>query len=136
MGTPVTDLEAWVRRAHPDWPETGIQGALANFEVLPDGTVSPWLTRERHMTILGQMWEHHPSSTYPEVRLPVSLLFAESEHEHPARIQLRRESVQAALDAMPQATVEWFRPADHDLHAQHPVRCARSLARFAAGIAT
>ncbi len=133
-GTPVTELESWIRRAHPDWPETGIAGALANFEVLADGTITPWLTRERHMIILRELWEHHPSRLYPRVGVPVSLLFAESEGEDPARLALRRESVQAAMDALPRATVEWFRPADHDLHAQHPVRCARSMADFAAGL--
>ena len=64
-GTPVTELEAWIRRAHPDWPETGIQGTLANFQVLSDGTVAPWLTRERHMIILRALWEHHPARLYP-----------------------------------------------------------------------
>ena len=76
------DLEAWIRRAHPDWPETGIAGTLANFQVLADGTVAPWLTRERHMIILRQLWEHHPPQLYPKVRAPVSLLMAESGRDY------------------------------------------------------
>ncbi len=133
-GTPVTELERWIRRAHPDWPETGITGTLGNFQVLADGTVTPWLTRERHMTILRQLWEHRPSEVYQRIQAPVLLQSAEPVGEDPARTELRRASVQGAVEAIAQATVEWFRPADHDLHAQHPDRCARSMADFAARI--
>ena len=133
-GTPVTEIESWIRRAHPDWPESGIAGTLANFQVLGDGTVEPWLTRERHMTILRQLWEHHPARLYPRIRVPVLLQSAEPAHEDPARTAMRRASVEAAQRAIPRASVEWFTPADHDLHAQFPDRCARSLVDFAAAI--
>ena len=135
-GTPVTDLEAWIRQAHPDWPESGIVGTLANFQVLGDGTVAPWLSREHHMTILRQLWEHHPARLYPRIRVPVLLQSAEPTTEDPARTEMRRASVESAQQAIPRATVEWFTPADHDLHAQFPERCARSLADFAASIAS
>jgi pimeloyl-ACP methyl ester carboxylesterase len=134
-GTPVTELERWIRRAHPDWPESGIAGTLANFQVLGDGTVLPWLTRERHMMILRELWEHHPAKLYPRIRVPVLLLNAEPATEDPTRTALRRASVDAAQQAIPRATVEWFRPADHDLHAQFPERTARALVDFAASIA-
>ena len=133
-GTPVTELEAWIRRAHPDWPEGGIQGTLANFQVLTDGTVAPWLSREHHMTILRELWEHHPARLYPRIRVPVLLLGAEPAAEDPTRTQMRHASVEAAEQAIPRVSVEWFSPADHDLHAQFPERCARSLADFAASI--
>ena len=55
-------------RAHPDWPETGIQGTLANFEVRADGTVAPWLTYDRHIAILRGLWDDHPSARYADVR--------------------------------------------------------------------
>ena len=134
-GTPVTELEAWLRRAHPDWPESGIAGTLANFQVLGDGTVAPWLTKEHHMTILRHLWEHHPARLYPHIRVPVLLQSAEPATEDPARTAMRHASVEAAQQAIPGTTVEWFKPADHDLHAQFPERCARSLADFAATIA-
>ena len=70
-GIRAEDLEAKVRRQFSDWPEAGIRGALANFEVLPDGTVAPWLTRARHMTILRQLWEHRPSEVRPRLTMPV-----------------------------------------------------------------
>jgi pimeloyl-ACP methyl ester carboxylesterase len=134
-GTPVIELEAWIRQAHPDWPESGIAGTLANFQVLSDGTVLPWLSREHHMIILRELWEHHPARLYPRIRIPVLLQVAEPATEDPARRALRRASVEAAEQGITNCAVQWFRPADHDLHAQFPDRCARSLADFAASIA-
>ena len=69
-----SEIEAYVRGAHPDWPETGIAGTLANFEVLADGTIAPWLTFERHIAVLRGMWDHRPSQAYENVRVPVLLV--------------------------------------------------------------
>lgn len=134
-GTPVTELESWIRKAHPDWPESGIEGTLANFQVLGDGTVVPWLSRERHMIILRELWEHHPARLYPRIRVPVLLQVAEPASDDEERTALRRASVEAAERGIQHCRVEWFQPADHDLHAQFPERCARSLADFALSIA-
>lgn len=43
-GRRFSEIEGYIRSAHPDWPESGIRGTLANFEVRADGTVAPWLT--------------------------------------------------------------------------------------------
>ena len=48
----LAEIEGYIRSAHADWPETGIRGTLANFEVRTDGTVAPWLTYERHLAVL------------------------------------------------------------------------------------
>ncbi|MSW46690.1 MAG: alpha/beta fold hydrolase, partial [Actinobacteria bacterium] len=44
VGTPATSMERWMREGNADWPETGIVGAMANFEIRSDGTIAPWLT--------------------------------------------------------------------------------------------
>jgi phenylalanyl-tRNA synthetase beta subunit len=36
-------------------------------------------------------------------------------------------AVESALRNLARGRVEWFRPAHHDLHAQHPERCAHVL---------
>ena len=41
IGTPAAGFERMIRAHHPDWPESGIAGTLANVEVLPDGTIRP-----------------------------------------------------------------------------------------------
>lgn len=104
------EVEAMLRARHPDWPEAGVHGMLANFEVRADGTVAPWLTRDRHMLILRALYEHRPSTRYPSLKVPVLLI--------PAR---------AGDVAFPSAARVRPINGDHDLHAQHPDRVAGLL---------
>jgi len=120
VGMPLARIEGYIRGAHPDWPDAGIAGTLANFDLRPDGTIAPWLTRERHMAILRQLWLHHPTERYPLVSVPVLLTPAEAPGDPAPRITSRRLGIEAALAGLPAARVHWFRPADHDIHAQHP----------------
>jgi pimeloyl-ACP methyl ester carboxylesterase len=110
-------IEGYIRGAHPDWPETGIAGTLANFDLRPDGTVVPWLTFDRHVDILRGLWEHHPSRRYPEVRVPVLLVPADTGDA--SREAQRRDGVGLALSSLASARATWF-TGDHDIHAQHP----------------
>jgi pimeloyl-ACP methyl ester carboxylesterase len=115
------DVERFIRGAHPDWPETGIEGVLANFEVLPDGTIAPWLTYERHLAVLRGMWDHHPSERYASVAVPVLLVPAAGGDAD--REAQKRQGVDLALAALPNARLRWF-TGDHDIHAQHPAELA------------
>lgn len=123
-GTPVVEIEAMLRRLHPDWPETGIRGALACFEVREDGTVAPWLTRDRHLQILRSMWDRPPAEVHPLVRVPVLLLPAD---DGSSWSEQKRHDVAAAEAALARSRTHWFSPADHDVHAQHPLEVARVL---------
>ena len=120
VGRPLAEIEAYLRSAHPDWPETGIRGTLANFEVRPDGTIAPWLTFDHHIAVLRGLWEHHPSERYGGVLAPVLLAPAE---DGSARSESKHAAVDAALAALPLARVRWF-AGDHDIHAQHPAELA------------
>ena len=124
-GLPFSRFEPNVRAMNRDWPETGINGSLANFEVLPDGTIRPWLTLDRHMQILRSLWEHRPSALYPHIDRPV--LFLPADSGDVAWTNDKQQAVDAALAALDRGAVEWFRPAHHDLHAQHPQRCAEVI---------
>jgi pimeloyl-ACP methyl ester carboxylesterase len=121
-GTSAESLRQYLRSAHPDWPESGIEGAMANMEHLPDGTIRPWLRFERHMSILRGLWEHRPSAIYGAIEVPVMLVPAEGPRGVFA--DTKREAVERAARMLPRSRVEWFSPADHDLHAQHPERFA------------
>ncbi|MBX3031189.1 MAG: alpha/beta hydrolase [Chloroflexi bacterium] len=127
LGAPRVSLETRIRASHPDWSESAIEGVLANFRVLDDGTVAPWLTRERHMAILRHLWEHRPSVRYPSLRVPVTLLVAEPAAEDPARRVAREAAVTAIEASTPTARVTWFRSGDHDLHAQVPEQVAAAI---------
>lgn len=126
-GTPVALIERWLRDAHPDWPEAGIVGTLANFEVRADATVAPWLTLERHLAVLRGLWEHDPFDRFPHVTEPVLFLGAEPADGHrPARHAGVDEAVRVLTGAGVDARVDWL-TGDHDLHAQHPVQVAARL---------
>ncbi len=109
-GTPVARFEAMIRRQHPSWSDWGVAATMANCEVRADGTVRPWLSRDRHMRILRALWEHRPMERLP-VGVPTTLLFA-------ARAEAdRARSLERGL------RVEWL-DGDHDLHVQQPDRVA------------
>ena len=134
VGTARADLERMLRSSHPDWPDSGIQGTLACFEVRDDGTIAPWLTLERHLLVLRGLWEHRPSQRFAVIEEPVLLLGADAGAGgdwHEAKVQ--GHAVAAA--SLRRGRVEWLR-GDHDLHAQHPERVADVLARFADEIET
>ena len=132
-GTPLADFEAMLRRSHPDWPEPGIQGTLGNVEVCPDGTVRPWLTLARHLTILRQLWEHHPVEAMARIAVPVLIIPAGRPEGRASRHEAgKREATRAALAALPTGAVRWV-DGDHDLHAQHPAVIAGLLEAAADG---
>jgi pimeloyl-ACP methyl ester carboxylesterase len=126
-GTKFSRIEAAIRSARPDWPESGVAGTLANFEILEDGTVRPWLSLENHLRILRALWEHQPRRRYASVSVPVLLIPAGGDADD-AGMAAKQANIAEALDALPSARVRWYEPpADHDLHAQHPEAIARDL---------
>jgi pimeloyl-ACP methyl ester carboxylesterase len=118
IGTRASDFERLIRTNHPDWPESGISGTLANVEVLPDATIRPWLTRANHMRILRHMWEHHPSQRYGLIDVPTLMLVAEDRSNQRWMTGKRREIKQAST-MLKRSDARWIE-GDHDLHAQHP----------------
>lgn len=124
-GTPADRMESWIRSNHSDWPESGVVGTMANMEVLGDGTVRPWLSRDNHMRILRHLWEHHPRELYPLVEAPALLLMADD----PSNLRwmaAKRDEVAGAVKGLRRTTVHWIQ-GDHDLHAQHPALVAELI---------
>lgn len=125
VGLPATSVETRIRQMHPTWPASGIAGTMANFEIRADGTIAPWLTFERHMRILRELWGHHPAELFAQVRVPVLLLPADTGDG--AWTAEKRAAVSRADASLARARTQWFSPADHDVHAQHPVEVAAAL---------
>ncbi len=113
-----TDEEKFLRRAHPDWPETGIQGALACHDVDEQGRIQVILTWDRHRQIVEAMWHQRVSQRWSSIKVPVLFVTA-SERMRPA--------VEAAIEALPDGRGVWFEGAHHDVHAQKPVEVADAL---------
>jgi pimeloyl-ACP methyl ester carboxylesterase len=126
------EVGALIRSAHPDWTESAIQATLANFETLPDGTVRPWLTLERHMAILRAMWEQKTAELYPLVREPVLICVAQ---EGEATSEVRERHIAAAQAGLRRAATRWFKNTAHDIHLHRPALLARMfLAQLKTGI--
>jgi pimeloyl-ACP methyl ester carboxylesterase len=124
-GVTASDFEAMVRERHAGWPEAGVAGALANMEVLPDGTIRPWLTRQRHEAIVRAMWEEDLAAQFARVEAPVVFVMAEGPE---ARWTAdKRVGVEEALRALANGRALWI-AGDHDLHAQRPDLVARVIA--------
>lgn len=119
LGTPAGSLRQRMQSFHPDWSDEAINGAMANMEVLADGTIRPWLTRERHMAVLRGLWEHRPSELFATIDLPVLFVSAAGTRDD-AATAVKRSAIDAAVAALRRGRSVWFQPADHDLHAQKP----------------
>lgn len=124
-GLAFAEIDAMLRGRHPDWPESGIAGALACFEVRDDGTVTPWLSFDRHLAILRAMWEQRIHEVLRQVTVPTLLLPCDdgSGSDHQRR---KRASVEAAESSLRTSRTHWFE-AEHDVHAQHPTQVADVL---------
>lgn len=134
-GLAASTLRQRFRQFHADWPDSGIDAAMANFTVRPDGTVQARFSRERHRAALRGLWEHRPREVYARVDVPVLLMPAHG--PEPAadlardpkdqRTTRNRALVREAEAALPRARIRWYPGADHDLHAQHPKQVAADL---------
>ncbi len=121
VGLPLEAVEGYFRTNHADWPEEGIEGSLGNFEIRPDNTIAPWLTRDRHKAILEAMWNQRTSDLWRDLRVPALIVPVDGGEND--WTSAKRAGVESAL-AEARATgtpvrVEWFR-GDHDIHAQRP----------------
>ena len=123
-GVAAVDMEARLRAAHPTWDDRGVAATMANFEVLPDGTVRPWLSFDRHMRILRSLWEHRPSDIFPELAVPLLLALADTGDDW---VSAKWAQGERAERLAPVCRVRWFTPADHDVHVQHPGPLAELL---------
>jgi pimeloyl-ACP methyl ester carboxylesterase len=117
-GITAESFERMLRAQHPHWPESGIQGALGNVEVLADTTIRPWLSRPNHMQILRGLWEHRPSARFASVKVPALILPAE-DSTNPRWMASKRVDVERAAASLERSFTRWM-TGDHDLHAEHP----------------
>ena len=104
------------------------------FRSQPDGTVRPFLTRDRHRMILAGLFEHDPRAGLDRVEVPV--LFIPADTGEQAWTTDKRAAVDAAVARLRDGRVRWFSPADHDVHAQYPTEVAQLLMELADELGT
>ena len=110
------DLEKKLRERCADWPESGILGQLANFQVARDGSFRAHLDRDHHFRLLKEMWDHHPREIAPHIRIPVLVA---ATNQTAGSLSVKREQVSRFAGPLRKGRVIWL-DAHHDLHAQYP----------------
>lgn len=128
VGLPLASVEGYFQSAHADWPEEGFQGSLGNFEIRPDRTIAPWLSRDHHKGILEAMWVQRTADLWRSLRVPALILPVDGgESDWTAAKRAGAAAAQAATRAsgVP-ARLVWF-TGDHDIHAQRPAELTEAI---------
>lgn len=126
-GTRRAELKAQIATFQPEWTDEGVEATLQNFETLPDETIRPWLSLDRHMKILRAMYDQQPAALYPQIQEPVLICAADDGSEWAQR---KRGAVTAAGAAIPHAKIRWFEQTAHDIHVHRPDLLARTMLDF------
>jgi pimeloyl-ACP methyl ester carboxylesterase len=121
-GTPYVTMRERMRAYYNDWSEEAIDMSMANYERLPDGTIRPWLSLERHMEILRALWEQRPARLYPLVTTPT--LIAVADTPIGGRRAKKQDEIARAEAGIVNARVRWFANTAHDIHCHRPVELA------------
>jgi pimeloyl-ACP methyl ester carboxylesterase len=117
-GRTASSVERLLELQHPDWTPAGLAAGMADLEVLPDGTVRPWLVRADYTAILRQLWDHHPAARYRSLKAPTLVVAAGDPAGQIARYDTARYE-EAAVAAAAGLDVRWI-DGDHELHLQYP----------------
>jgi pimeloyl-ACP methyl ester carboxylesterase len=128
VGLPLSAVEGYFRTNHADWPEEGFEGSLGNFEIRPDRTIAPWLSREHHKAILEARWGQRIAESWRSLRVPALIIPVDGgEGDWTSAKRAGVEAAQAAttITRVP-VRVRWF-TGDHDIHAQHPAELVDSI---------
>jgi pimeloyl-ACP methyl ester carboxylesterase len=128
VGMPLSSVEAYFHSAHADWPEEGLEGSLGNFEIRPDRTIAPWLSRDHHKAILEAMWGQRTAALWSALRVPALIIpvdGGESDWTKAKRAGVEVAMAAAGVGGAP-ALVSWFE-GDHDIHAQHPAELTEAI---------
>jgi pimeloyl-ACP methyl ester carboxylesterase len=128
VGLPLSSVEGYFRTNHADWTEEGVEGSLGNFEIRPDRTIAPWLSREHHKAILEAMWNQRTAELWRSLRVPALIVPVDGgESDWTSAKRAGTEAAQAStlVSGVP-VRVQWFK-GDHDIHAQHPAELAEAI---------
>jgi pimeloyl-ACP methyl ester carboxylesterase len=128
VGMPLSSVETYFRTNHADWPEEGIEGSLGNFQIRPDRTIAPWLSRDNHQRILRAMWEQDTMALWRLLRVPALVVpvdGGESDWTKAKRTGAETAAAASSATGTP-VSVRWF-AGDHDIHAQHPAELAVAM---------
>ena len=128
-GISQTSVRQMIRTRHPAWYPDGVELTLKNFQILPDGTVRPWLTLDRHMAILKALYDQDVAGLFPRVEDPVLICAAADGSE---MMEGKAGLVALAGESIARSEVVWFEGTAHDIHVDRPEELVQHMIRFAA----
>jgi pimeloyl-ACP methyl ester carboxylesterase len=121
VGWTLEEVREVLAGAHPEWSAAAVEATLGNIEQRPDGSLSPWLTPERHRDRYASLLRHRPADLHARVRCRTVLLVAGDPPDPQAS---------AAAAALPECELVAFAGGEHDLHLQFPAEVAGAVARL------
>ena len=123
-GMPAARVEGYLRMTNPGWPPERVAAAMAAFDVLADGTVAWRLTPPRLESLGRSMWQQHAPRLWPEVRVPMLIVAAETGDA--AWTAQKCEAAAVAERGASTVRVEWL-AGDHAIHEAQPEALANHL---------
>ena len=124
------DLTAGMGQRLGGWPEGAVEAQLGNLLRTPDGGVRAILTRERHRSIVEQLYAHRPLERLAALEVPMLLLAVTGG----ARSMIADERIAAARAAAGDRFRAVRLPGrDHDVHLQEPATVTALLLDWLAG---
>ena len=132
VGIPSNEMRSRIDMFAADWPEEGRAGSMANFDIRDDGTIAPWLTFDRHMTVLRGLYDHDPVDAASRLRAPALMILAGDDDD---RMGDKRAAVaeMVAVASVPIHTVVCD-GAHHDVHAQRPDDVVAAIVAFGSAV--
>lgn len=104
------------------------------MQVSDNGTISPYLTRERHMQILRTLWEQDIAAAYRSLQRPALVLAASQHSTDPMRehmLELKHRAADRLAGLTTLAQVHWMEETIHDVPLQRPRELAELIIEFA-----
>jgi pimeloyl-ACP methyl ester carboxylesterase len=124
-GASLAQVESFLRSAHSDWPEQGIQATMCNMESDSNGHARARLAFDSHMTILHELWNFDTAAVTAELTTPT--VFIAAMNESMGGPESKRREVAEIQHALRGLSSSYFLEGDHDLHAQFPEKLVEIL---------
>jgi pimeloyl-ACP methyl ester carboxylesterase len=133
-------LEGRLRDPQRKWPldARALEITLANFELRPDGTVTPHLTFDRHLAIVRGMWLFETYAQFARVRCPILAIPARPpkpwDESERGFMRLKEKGAETAARMGVDIRVHWMDDTVHDVPLHRPEALVEKIVRFVDGL--
>ncbi len=100
---------------------------LSHLEVDENDFVSAKLSRENHLKIIEEFWQHKPSEIISQIKCPTLILPARQSKSDTS--DLKHQMVSTASQTIPLCDIVWLEESIHDVPLQRPELVADLIAK-------